>query len=336
MKGKRFAFQPPSLVRDVKKIYRINNNNMKQTIRTFFTKIPLVKPLYHAAKRCRNILAMKSMQPVIDANHQNKKDIEKLIMRLDDKNTKAREGHLLKIESMLSEFYDAGILPKKECPVCGKQTEVFLPFVPKHIRVNRTNVICPHCQSSERHRCYWPILKKWFESIKSEETVKLLHFAPEEGLRANIEKYLSIDYWPVDIDPKYGVREIVDITDIPFKENDFDFIICNHVLEHVPDDKSGMSELHRVLKQGGKAMINVPIKMDMKETLQDERYNTDELRKRYYGHTGHVRQYGADFADKLRDSGFKVTVLLPNENKPESELKKYGLLRDEVVFICEK
>lgn len=312
---------------------------MKQTIRTFFTKIPLAKPLYYAAKRCRNILVMKSMQPVIDAYHQNKKDIEKLIIRLDGENKKASEEHFLKIETMLLELYDAGILQKKECPVCGGQTEVFLPYS-KRIKEPRTNVKCPHCLSFERHRCYWPILKEWFGSIKPGETVKLLHFSPERGLRQNIEQYASIDYWPVDINPKFdppkGIREVADIARLQFKENDFDFIICNHVLEHVPDDKSGMSELHRVLKQGGKAMINVPIKMDMKETLQDERYNTDELRKRYYGHTGHVRQYGADFADKLRDSGFKVTVLLPNENKPESELKKYGLLRDEVVFICEK
>lgn len=242
----------------------------------------------------------------------------------------------LKIEAMLSELYDAGILPKKECPVCGKQTEVFLPYVSDLIEKNIPDWVCPHCRSHPRHRCYWPILKRWFESINPGVTVKPLHFAPEKGLRANIEKYLFVDYWPVDIDPKRDVREIVDITDIPFKENDFDFIICNHVLEHVPDDKSGMSELHRVLKKGGKAMINVPIKMDMKETLQDERYNTDELRKRYYGHTGHVRQYGADFADKLRDSGFKVTVLKPNEDKPDSVLKKYGLQRNQVVFICEK
>lgn len=309
---------------------------MKQTIRTFFTKIPLVKPLYHAAKRCRNILAMKSMQPVIDANHQNIKDIEKLIMRLDDKNTKAREGHLLKIESMLSEFYDAGILPKKECPVCGSQTDVFLPHFKNGNALSRPNVKCPFCLSFERHRCYWPILKKWFDNIQPDDMVKLLHLAPEQGIRQNIEQYSSIDYWPVDIDPKKDIREVVDITKIQFNDNEFDFIICNHVLEHVADDKSAMSELYRVLKLGGKAMINVPIKMELKETLQDERYNTDVLRRRYYGHSDHLRQYGADFEDKLEDAGFKVTVLMPNKDMLDSEIKKYGLQRYQVVFICEK
>ena len=157
---------------------------MKRTIRTFIAKIPLAKPLYNAAKRWRNILVMKMMQPVMKANHQNKRDIEKLIMRL--------------------------------------------------------------------------------------------------------------------------------------------------------DGKSAMSELYRVLKPGGKAMINVPIKMELKETLQDDRYNTDELRKRYYGQCDHVRQYGTDFEEKLRNAGFNVTVLTPNKDMPDSEIKKYGLLRHEVVYICEK
>ena len=304
----------------------------------------MAKPLYRRLKRWWRVFVTISMWPVMDASKRDiessRRDIEKLIKRLDDKNTKAREGHLLKIESMLSEFYDAGILPKKKCTVCGSQTDVFLPHFKNGNALSRPNVKCPFCLSFERHRCYWPILKEWFESIKPVETVKLLHFAPEDGLRHNIEQYSFIDYWPVDIDPKFdskqGIREVVDIAKIQFNDNEFDFIICNHVLEHVADDKGSMLELYRVLKPGGKAMINVPIKMELKETLQDNRYNTDELRKRYYGHSDHVRQYGADFADKLRDSGFKVTVLLPNENKPESELKKYGLLRDEVVFICEK
>ena len=272
----------------------------------------------------------------MDANHQNKKDIEKLIMRLDGRNKKAREEHFLKIESMLSELYDAGILPKKECPVCGNQTEVFLPFVSDRIKEPRLNVKCPHCLSFERHRCYWPILQEWLGSIKPGEPVKLLHFAPERGLRQNIEQYASIDYWPVDIDPKKDIREVVDITKIQFKENDFDFIICNHVLEHVADDHVAMLELYRVLKQGGKAMINVPIKMELKETFQDERYNTDVLRRLYYGQSDHLRQYGADFENKLEDAGFKVTVLMPNKDMLDSEIKKYGLQRYQVVFICEK
>ena len=309
---------------------------MKQTIRTFIAKIPLAKPLYHAVKRWRNMLVMKIMQPVMDANHQNKRDIEKLIMRLDGKNKKASEEHLLKIESMLSELYDAGILPKKECPVCGKQTDVFLPYIFEKNEKVILSERCPFCNSAHRHRCYWPILKKWFDNIQPDDTVKLLHFAPEKGLRMNIEQYSSIDYWPVDIDPKKDIREVVDITKIQFNDNEFDFIICNHVLEHVADDKSGMLELYRVLKQGGKAMINVPIKMELKETFQDERYNTDDLRRRYYGQSDHLRQYGADFEDKLKDAGFKVTVLMPNEDMPDSEIKKYGLQRYQVVFICEK
>ena len=136
---------------------------MKQTIKTLVTKIPLAKPLYHAAKRWRNILVMKSMQPVMNAIHQNKRDIERLILKLDSKNKKAREEHLLKIESMLSDLYDAGMLPKKECPVCGKQTEVFLPHIfDKNEKVN-LGERCPFCNSAHRHRCYWPILKKWFD-----------------------------------------------------------------------------------------------------------------------------------------------------------------------------
>ena len=223
----------------------------------------------------------------------------------------------------------------KYCTVCGKQPESFLPVV-KNGMVTRLNVICPYCKSRERHRCYWPIIKEWLSSIETNELVKLLHFAPETGFRRNIEKYSSIDYWPVDIDPKKDIREIVDITDIPFRDNEFDLIICNHVLEHVPDDKKAMSELYRVLKPGGKAMINVPIKMQMKETLEKEEYNTPELRTRYYGQSDHLRYYGADFGDKLRESGFYVTFLRPNADMSDEELEKYGLQKYQTVFICEK
>ena len=228
---------------------------------------------------------------------------------------------------MTKPAYDSGVLPQKECLVCGKQIDVFSEKKNK----SRPNAVCPYCHSYERQ-----ILKEWFDSILPNETVKLLHFAPEDAFRQNIEKYSSIDYWPVDINPKKDIREVVDITKIPFNDNEFDFIVCNHVLEHVADDKTAMSELYRVLKYGGKAMINVPIKMEMIETLQDDRYNTEELRKLYYGQGDHLRFYGADYVEKLKNAGFKVMVLRPNAHLDESEIEKYGLKRSQKVFICEK
>lgn len=164
-----------------------------------------------------------------------------------------------------------------------------------------------------------------------------MHFAPEEIFWQLFTSLKDIDYWPVDLDPsRYGgkVRKAVDITDITFDNDSFDLIMCTHVLEHIPDDKKAMRELYRVLKPGGMAFLNVPL-FNMPATLEKPEYNTPELRLKYYGQEDHVRAYGLDYPQRLVDAGFKVQLFTMN-GLDEKTLKRYGLNRNEKIFLCRK
>ena len=163
----------------------------------------------------------------------------------------------------------------------------------------------------------------------------MLHFAPEVMLHKLFSAQENIDYWPVDINPDMpGIRKVVDITNIPFDDNSMDIILCNHVLEHILDEKRALSELFRVLSPRGVAFLNVPI---MKEkTMENPAYNTPELRFKHYGQDDHVRAYGRDYPDRLRATGFKVEVIEIRKEVSHDEIVKYGLLENETIYLCKK
>ncbi|MBQ2666514.1 class I SAM-dependent methyltransferase [Methanobrevibacter sp.] len=154
----------------------------------------------------------------------------------------------------------------------------------------------------------------------------------------------EIDYYPVDIsDENPFIREIVDIQDIPYEDDFFDLIYCSHVLEHVVDDKKAISELKRVLKPSGTALILVPINgiafelpYDETKTLENPQYNTPELREKYYGQDDHLRLYGRDFKDRLIDAGFKIVSDDFIRNLGHEAVDRYALIRDENIFECVK
>ena len=168
--------------------------------------------------------------------------------------------------------------------------------------------------------------------------MRVLHFAPEIGFYKIFSSFKDIDYWPVDLEPaRYDgrVRKQVDITNITFDDDSFDLIICNHVLEHIPDDKKAMSELYRVLKpKTGIALLNVPIRNEP-TTLEDPAINTPELRLKYYGWATHLRYYGLDYPKRLAKAGFSVQLCTIEDND-ENFLKRYGLDRNEKIFLCRK
>ena len=133
------------------------------------------------------------------------------------------------------------------------------------------------------------------------------------------------------------MRKAVDITDITFDDNTFDFIMCTHVLEHIPDEKKAMSELYRVLKPNeGIAMLNVPINNTLQKTFENPAYNTPELRSKYYGQYDHLRIYGLDYPEKLKSSGFFVEEITMGKFFNDDDLKKFGLSKNEKFHICRK
>ena len=167
--------------------------------------------------------------------------------------------------------------------------------------------------------------------------MKILHFAPERAFYDKISKIPFVDYYPVDINPMvYGVKEKVDITDILYENDMFDVIICNHVLEHIPDEQKALAELKRVLKKGGKAFLNVPVFFKYKTTLEKAEYNTPEMRLKYYGQRDHVRAYGLDYEEHLKRVGFEVKMILINKNYSSEELDRFGLQSNEYIYECSK
>ena len=168
--------------------------------------------------------------------------------------------------------------------------------------------------------------------------MKILHFAPEPIFYQRFSSIPNVDYWSVDLNPKaFGVRKVVDITNIPFDDNTFDLIMATHVLEHIPDDKKAMSELYRVLKPAvGVALLTVPIKDSLFTTLENPEYNTPELRTKYYGQSDHVRYYGLDYPDRLRAAKFSVDEITLDRILNDDDFKKFGMFKGEKFHVCRK
>lgn len=220
-----------------------------------------------------------------------------------------------------------------KCPCCGKSSRIFLPFNKKY-----PNVMCPRCGSHERHRLMWLYLEnktKVLSKINLPEKVKVLHFAPEYFISKKLIQYDHIDYVSTDLCSSLAMVKF-DITDIPYKDNLFNVILCSHVLEHVEDDRKAMQELFRVLKKGGWAILQVPIDRSRHETFEDPNINTPEDRLRFYGEPDHMRFYGLDYKDKLEKAGFLVKVDNYVKELESDLIKKYGLDVNEDIYFCQK
>lgn len=224
------------------------------------------------------------------------------------------------------------------CPLCNSRFKRFAPFG----LVKRENAKCHTCGSLERHRLLWRYLNEKTNLFKTNTKIRLLHFAPEKTFYDIFSKNQTLDYFPCDLMPeryKYkGNVKILkaDITDIPFEENYFDVILCNHVLEHVEDDRKAISELYRVMDKGAWGIFQVPIDYDRKETYEDLTITSPEERERIFGQSDHVRCYGRDYEERLKSVGFKVIEDKYVENLAADELFRFGLLPSEFIYFCQK
>lgn len=195
----------------------------------------------------------------------------------------------------------------------------------------RENSICPHCHSHDRGRWATYVLAKWTGIFQEE--CRVLHFAPESGLEKHIRKNRKCDYYPADVNPQKAMH-VIDVTDIPYRDEMFDYIILNHVLEHISEEGKAIAELKRVLKPSGKIIMSFPICTDMK-TFEDSKIKTKEERLMYYGQKDHVRLYGYDYKERLENYGLKVEVHSPQNELTLVEIEKYGFIADDVQIIAE-
>lgn len=213
------------------------------------------------------------------------------------------------------------------CPVCCSFVRSFKPFGV----VPRPDVLCPICNSLERHRLVWLFFKRR-TNLFDGSPKKMLHIAPERELDSKLRKVPGLDYLSADLDdPRAMVR--MNITDIHYPDNSFDVIYCSHVLEHVPEDRKAIRQLHRVLKTTGWAVLLVPIKVE--KTIEDPSITDPAERHRLFGQHDHVRRYGHDFADRLAEAGFTVTTFSATDIVTAKNITRLGL-KAEQLFFCKK
>lgn len=215
-------------------------------------------------------------------------------------------------------------------PIDGKSFRKFLPY---GYDKQRENVLSPSTLSLERHRLLWLFLKN--ETDFFTKPLKLLHFAPEQAFFKRFKKLQNLDYTTSDLNsPLADVK--ADICNLPFKENSFDVILCNHVLEHIPDDTKAMQELYRVLKPGGWGVFQIPQDLNREVTFEDNSITDKKERAEIFGQYDHVRIYGRDYFDKLRSVGFEVTEVDYTKQLKEIDVKKYALAQGEIIPLVRK
>lgn len=209
------------------------------------------------------------------------------------------------------------------CPCCGHHLRRFVFF-------RGQPILCPWCKSLPRHRLLCLYLQNYTTLFRDRLT--LLYFAPD-ALERKLKSSPNLTYISTDLGSPEAMIHM-DITDIPFSNHSFDFIICSHVLEHVPDDNKAMNELYRILKPGGRAILMVPIELDRATTLEDPSIVDRKARERLFGQHDHVRRYGRDFITRLEQAGFIVRQEQYAQELDSLAIKKYSLSKDEVIFSC--
>lgn len=234
------------------------------------------------------------------------------------------------------------------CPYCKQSFRKLLPGGQHHEAIERyqiigsgfrKNAVCPRCYSTDRDRLLYAYLdhRRFFES-----KLKLLHIAPEGSLRAYIQQNTKIEYITGDKQTKgytdyYYERGItnLDLEQLPFKDESFDTVFCNHVLEHIVDDAQAMREVYRVLRKDGWAILQVPISPILNKTYEDQAIVHPKDREKHFGQFDHVRVYGLDYPQKLRAIGFEVNIIQPTfDNYPE--LITFAVNPNEQIFVAEK
>lgn len=225
---------------------------------------------------------------------------------------------------------------KVSCPCCkGNFSSLVV------IGYDKRPAQCPRCRSNERDRTLWLFLERTPGFIFP--GIKLLHVAPEEIFYKRFSKDPDIKYTPGDkfinmYEGSYGKDTIyLDITDMPqIPDNTYDLVLCSHVIGCIPDDSLAIREMRRVLKPGGKAIIQVPVNEELEVTHEDLNITDPAERIRIFGDPNYVRYYGRDYRQKLEAQGFKTAFVPLSSFASDEEIKKYGLVKQDDIQLCSK
>lgn len=238
------------------------------------------------------------------------------------------------------------------CPVCGTGLSAFKPLWKSYRRhteeagyvyplsaVETFNVeaySCPACDASDRERLYALYLDEAFRDPPPRR-LRMVEFAPSPALQRKLRAYPFVDYRSADLFRNNVDDRRVDITDMRrYADGAFDVFLCSHVLEHIPDDRRAMRELHRILRPGGFGIVMVPLVHGVEETHEDPAIATDRERWKHYGSGDHLRQYGKrDFLDRLTEAGFRVERLGAGHFGADA-FRRAGVAADSVLYVAHK
>ena len=215
-------------------------------------------------------------------------------------------------------------------PIDGKSFRKFLSY---GYEKQRKNALSPSTLSLERHRLLWLYLKEETDFFTTPK--KVLHMAPEQCFLTIFKKQKNIDYTTADLySPIADVK--ADILNLPFDNNSFDVVFCNHVLEHISDDTKAMQELYRVLKPNGMGIFQIPQDLSRATTFEDNVITDKKERTKIFGQYDHVRIYGRDYFDKLRSIGFKVEEVDYTKKIAPEMVERFCLAKGEILPVCFK
>lgn len=238
-------------------------------------------------------------------------------------------------------YFSKNLIPKRcKCSFCGKKffsyrIHGYVSSVPeKHnVTMGPRFSDCPYCRSVDKYRWLWRILSENTELLKSQG--RLLHFAPEGPIKARIKNSFKGEYFTGDIEP--GRAEyVVDMTDICFEDNSFDYIIACNVMEHIMDERKAVEELKRVIKPTGTIILSFPVAFDMEKTYEDDKITSEEERLENYGQEDHVRLYGIDYVKRFESYGLKVKSILPEDIMTRKEIYKNGFRKVTPMLLLQK
>lgn len=216
-------------------------------------------------------------------------------------------------------------LHSRHCPLCSWHGKAFQPF--GNQRQYRLDAFCPGCQSVERHRLAYLLLRDRLGAGR-----RTLHVAPEPGIKPWLQR-ISADYLSVGLGEH--VMRAMDLTQLDLPDACKSLVWCSHVLEHIEDDRAAIGEIFRVLEPGGLAILQVPI--DGPTTYEDFTIRDEAGRLAAFHQVDHVRVYGLDLADHLKAAGFEVEVLTAYDLS-EKVVRRHALARPMTneVFVCRK
>lgn len=233
------------------------------------------------------------------------------------------------------------------CIICGAKVQFFLPYqqgsrsIPPLLRELCTvgsdpdHFECPVCSCHDRERHAFMYLSA-LGLVDTWHGQRILHFAPENHLRRLIERENPQLYICADLSPTQSSVVQMSIEAIAHDDDTFDFIIANHVLEHVDDYRRALQEIHRCLRPGGLALLQVPYSESLHTTFEDPGVDTPLARLHAYGQEDHLRLFGRDVVERFCSSGLVSCVRTHEELLPDVDVVVFGVNQRESLMLFQK